>query len=226
MEKRIHILNVLVRGVLAFFALSLVVVTLLSWVPVSYTPLMLKRSLQFRSDGGCRPQREWISLEDVSADLVRAVLLCEDRSFLVHNGFDFQEIRSMWQSHKMNGSPIRGCSTITQQTAKNVFTFGTRTFTRKVIEAYWTVLMELLWSKDRILEVYLNVVEWGRGIYGAECAAQEYFGLSASSLGPEQAAAMAVCLPRPLLDVPDNLSNRGRKRCSQVINEMYSLWYY
>ena len=226
MEKKRNILHVLKRGILVIFALSLVIVTLLRWVPVRYTPLMLKRSFQFRSDGGCRTQQEWISLEDVSPDLIIAVLLCEDRSFLVHHGFDFEEIQSMWQSHKRKGTPIRGCSTITQQTAKNVFTFGTRTVTRKVIETYWTVLMELLWSKDRILEVYLNVVEWGRGIYGAECAAQEYFGISASSLSPEQAAAMAVCLPRPLLEAPDNLSPRGRKRCNQVVDEMYPIWFY
>ena len=133
---------------------------------------------------------------------------------------DFQAVRDMLKSHRNNGTKLRGCSTISQQVAKNVFTFGTRTIVRKIEEAYWTGLIEIIWGKRRILEVYLNVVEWGCGIYGAEAAAQEYFRSNASDLSPSRAAAMAVCLPLPLIESPDKLSPSYEKRCERIIKQL------
>ncbi len=210
---------------LALLLLSIATVTLLRWVPVGYTPVMLKRAFQFRSDVNYHSEREWVSLEDISPELIKAVIAAEDQRFYAHGGFDTREIRAMWGSHRRKGTPLRGCSTISQQTAKNVFTFGTRTVFRKVAEAWWTCLIERIWGKERILEVYLNVVEWGRGVYGAEKAAREYFGVGAGALTPEQASAMAVCLPRPLLERPDHLSPEGRVRYGKVLGQLHLVDY-
>ena len=210
----------LVRIPLVLLVLSVALVTLLKWVPVRYTPVMLKRTLQFRSDKNYRTEQEWVTLDAISADLVKAVITAEDNRFYMHHGFDFPEMKAMWQSHRTTGSRLRGCSTISQQTAKNVFTFGTRSYARKIMENYWTALIELIWGKERIMEVYLNVVEWGYGIYGSEMASREYFGSAARTLRTEQAAAMAVCLPKPLLERPDHLTPGQKRRCSRIIGQL------
>ena len=209
-----------VRAPLLFILLSVILVTLLRWVPVRYTPVMLKRAFQFRGDKAYNTEREWVSLEKIAPELIDAVILSEDQRYYAHHGFDFKEIRLMWSSHRKGATRLRGCSTISQQTAKNVFTFGTRTPFRKAAESYWTVLIELIWGKRRILEVYLNSVEWGRGVFGAEKASRTYFGRGASRMIPEQAAAMAVCLPKPLLERPDHLSPEGRRRYRRIIEQM------
>lgn len=218
--RRIKIRRVLVRTALLFVLLSVMLVTLLRWVPVRYTPVMLKRAFQFRGDKAYHTEQEWVSLEEIAPELIDAVLLAEDQRFYTHRGFDFGELRQMWKSHRRGGTRLRGCSTLSQQTAKNVFTFGTRTWFRKATESYWTVLIELIWGKRRILEVYLNVVEWGRGSFGAEAASRRYFGTPAAGLRPGQAAAMAVCLPKPLLERPDGLSPEGRMKQRRVVEQM------
>lgn len=220
MKTRKWTYRLLVRMPMLLILLSVIAVTLLRWVPVRHTPVMLKRAYQFRGDQGYRSEQEWVSLEDMSPELIEAVILSEDQKFYAHHGFDFGEMRRMWKAHKRGGSKLRGCSTISQQTAKNVFTFGTRTWVRKAAETWWTFLIELIWGKRRILEVYLNVVEWGRGTFGAEAAAHEYFGVPASSLLSEQAAAMAVCLPRPLLERPDHLTPEGRRKRVRILEQM------
>lgn len=181
---------------------SILLVTLLRWVPVRYTPLMLKRAFQFRSDDSYHREQRWVSLEDMPPELIKAVVLCEDQKFYTHHGFDWDELRSVWRQHREEGAPLRGCSTISQQTAKNVFTFGTRTWIRKGMEAWWTVLIELIWGKDRIMEVYLNVIETGKGLYGMDAATEHYYGIGVSDATTRQAVALAVCLPRPLLSSP------------------------
>lgn len=218
--RRNKILRVLVRTSLLFVLLSVILVTLLRWVPVRYTPVMLKRAFQFRGDRAYRTEQEWVSLEEIAPELIDAVIIAEDQKFFAHHGFDFVEIRRMWMSHRRNGTRLRGCSTLSQQTAKNVFTFGTRTWLRKAVEPYWTVLIEQIWGKRRILEVYLNVVEWGRGTFGAETASRRYFGTHAASLRTGQAAAMAACLPKPLLERPDGLSPEGRRKQRLVVEQM------
>lgn len=226
MKKRSRSYRLLVRIPALFILFSVILVTLLRWAPVRYTPVMLKRAFQFRGDKCYRTEQEWVPLERISPELIDAVLLAEDQKFHIHHGFDFGEIRLMMHTHRTRGTGFRGCSTVPQQTAKNVFTFGTQTWVRKAMESWWTVLIELIWGKRRIIEVYLNVVEWGRGTFGAETAAEEYFGVHAASLRKEQAAAMAVCLPRPLLESPDRLSPDSRRKCGRILKQMSNKLYH
>lgn len=200
-----------------FILASLAAVTLLIWVPVRYTPVMLKRAFQFRNDTSYRTGQEWVSLEDFSPELINAVILSEDQKFYSHHGFDLAEISAMWKSHRKDGTRIRGCSTISQQTAKNVFTFGSPTVIRKAFEAWWTVLIEVIWGKNRILEVYLNVAESGRGLFGMETAANEYYGVRASELDAKQAVSLAVCLPEPLKATPVVPSGEGIRKRARLI---------
>ena len=197
---------------------SVALVTLLRWVPVRYTPLMLKRAFQFRNEENYHSEQKWVSLEDIAPELIQAVIAAGDQKFWDHHGFDWDELLRMWRAHMREGTPLRGCSTITQQTAKNVFTFATPTWRRKIIEAYWTCLIEWIWDKNRILEVYLNVAETGNGLYGIESASDYYYGIPADELNLRQSVSIAVCLPSPLVTHPDNLPANVRNRYSQIIN--------
>ncbi|AXY03499.1 monofunctional biosynthetic peptidoglycan transglycosylase [Vibrio alfacsensis] len=141
-------------------------------------------------------QHEWIPLSDISRNIQLAVIATEDQKFPTHYGVDFDSLFKVIAEAGDNG-PSRGASTITQQTAKNVFLFPSHSYIRKAYELYFALLMEAMWGKERILEVYLNVVEFGPGIYGAEAAAQNYFGISAKRLSARQAARLAVVLPNP-----------------------------
>lgn len=207
-----------VRIPLLFILASIAMVTLLRWVPVRYTPVMLKRAFQFRSEENFRSDQKWVSLEEISPELIKAVILSEDQKFYSHHGFDWDELDAMWKAHKEEDAPLRGCSTISQQTAKNVFTFGTDTWLRKGLEAWWTVLIEHIWGKNRILEVYLNVAEMGKGIFGAELAAQAYYELPAADLDARQAVALAVCLPHPLVSNPIVPTPSDRRRRTLLIS--------
>ena len=211
----------LVRIPLGFVLTSIALVTLLRWVPVRYTPVMLKRAFQFRAEAPYRTEQEWVSLEEISPELIDAVVLAEDQKFWQHRGFDWEQLGAMWKAHRQEGARIRGCSTLSQQTAKNVFTFVSRTFARKSLEAWWTVLIELLWGKERILEVYLNVAEMGRGIFGAEAAAQAYYLCPASELDARQAVAIAVCLPHPLRSTPLAPLPADRARRTRLLSLRY-----
>lgn len=177
---------------------SVLLVILLKWVPVTTTPLMLKRTIQSVGENGVTVTYKWTPIEDISDEMINAVIAAEDQRFFQHNGFDYKELSQMKQEHYFDGSPIRGCSTISQQTAKNCFTWCSRTWLRKGIEAYFTVLIEKIWGKKRILEVYLNVAEMGPGIYGAEAAARHYFHIHASDLTMADASSLVCCLPNPL----------------------------
>ena len=220
MRKRKWTFRLFVRLPLLFIVLSLALVLLLRYVPVKYTPLMLKRSIENRKSDTFKTQHTWVSLDQISPQLSKAVVMTEDQKFYDHNGFDWEEIRKMREDHLKKGTKLRGCSTISQQTAKNVFSFGTKTGTRKVWEAYWTVLIELLWSKERIMEVYLNVIEMGPGIYGAQAAAEHYFKCDAGKLTRRQAVSIAICLPNPLRYNPARLSDYQRKRCDRLLEQM------
>ena len=200
----------LVRIPLFLIAASILVVLLLRWVPVRFTPLMLKRACQFREDTSYHREQHWVPLEDMSPDLIKAVLLCEDIKFYGHHGFDWPAIRWTWR-HR-HERQLTGCSTISQQTAKNVFTFGSRTVFRKALEAWWTVLIEWIWGKQRILEVYLNVAEMGRGIYGIGAATEHYYFVPPSDISESQAVALALSLPRPLVSDPLAVSDRVRMK--------------
>ena len=177
---------------------------------------MIKRSYENVSDPNFAIEKKWVPLAEISPEVIKAVIASEDNKFCTHNGFDREEISKMLKEHEENGKKIRGCSTISQQTAKNVFTFGGRNPARKVIEAYYTFLIEKIWGKRRIMEVYLNIAEWGNGIFGIEAAAQHYFGRSASELTRRQAALLAACLPSPLERNPSKPSVYINKRAAAI----------
>lgn len=187
----------IVWTLLALWALSILWVVILKWVPVWYTPLMFRRMGEAAIEGNkINFERTWVPLENVSSKYVTACIASEDNLFATHHGFSERAIKAAWEYNKKGGK-MRGGSTISQQTAKNVFTFGTRTWVRKGIETYYTVLIELIWGKERIMEVYCNIAELGDGVYGVEAASQKYFHRSAKKLNGSQAALMVAALPSP-----------------------------
>lgn len=179
----------LVFGVVV--VLPVLLILLFRYVAPPITPLMLATWI---SDGTL--SRSWAPLEEISPNLVRAVIASEDDKFCSHHGFDFEAIDKAIQGNA-DGDRLRGASTISQQTAKNLFLWTNRTWTRKTVEAYLTVLIELMWPKRRILEMYLNIAEWGPARFGAEEAAQANFRKSAAKLSLAEAARLAVILPNP-----------------------------
>lgn len=206
----------LIKIPLAFIALSVLWVLVLRWVPVWVTPLMISRSIEYRGDDSFQTHKSWQRYENISPELAKAVIASEDNLFVEHHGFDWKEMRKAIDDHKIKGKRLRGASTISQQTAKNVFLIPSRSFIRKGFEAYFTVLIELLWSKERILEVYLNVAEMGKGIYGAEAAAQEIFDKSAADLTRREASLIAACLPNPIQRQAGKPSAYVSRRASQI----------
>jgi monofunctional biosynthetic peptidoglycan transglycosylase len=184
---------------------------------------MIIRSVESVAQGEMpRNKKKWVSMEEISPNMVRAVVASEDNLFLTHHGFSFNDMSRAFQ-HNMKGRKIRGGSTISQQTAKNVFLFPQRSYIRKGLEAYFTVLIELIWSKERIMEVYLNSIEMGVGVYGVEAAAQEHFGVHASELTKSQAALIAACLPNPRKFDAGNPSDYIQRRKSKIVNIMGKL---
>lgn len=206
----------LIKIPLIFIALSILWVLILKWVPVWVTPLMISRSIEYRNDDSFHTHKKWRSYDNISPKLAKAVIASEDNLFAEHNGFDWKEMRKAIDEHKNKGKRLRGASTISQQTAKNVFLFPSRSFVRKGFEAYFTVLIELFWSKERILEVYLNVAEMGKGIYGAEAAAQEIFDKSAAGLTRREASLIAACLPNPVQRQAGKPSAYVSRRAGQI----------
>ncbi len=174
-----------------FAVLSTIAVFVFGWTGPPPTITMTQRAM-----AGMDVERQWTPLKDVSPHLVRAVIAAEDQRFCSHNGFDIVEIRRAIEAAE-RGRQLRGASTVTQQTAKNVYLYNGGGFVRKGAEAWFTVLTEFMWSKPRIMETYLNVAEWGDGLFGAEAAAQARFGVSAKNLTPTQAALLASVLPSP-----------------------------
>jgi monofunctional biosynthetic peptidoglycan transglycosylase len=194
------ILKVIKRIVIFFFLSTILMVIVYRFVPIPFTPLMASRLIeQYKNDKDFKCNKDWKPLEKISKNLQKAVISSEDQNFMTHNGFDFEAIEKAYKYNqkKSSNKPARGASTISQQTAKNVFLWQGRTYVRKALEVYFTALIELFWSKERILEVYLNVIEMGDGIYGAEAASQEYFNVSAINLTKQQAASIAAILPNP-----------------------------
>lgn len=159
-----------------------------------YTPLMAIRSIE--GDSKYQTRHDWVPMEEISPNLQLAVICSEDQTFLSHSGFDRKAIEKALENNE-KGKKLRGGSTISQQTAKNVFLWPQRTWVRKGLEAYFTLLIETLWSKERILEVYLNSIEMGNGIFGAQAASQFWFHKSAKNLSAQNAAAIAAILPSP-----------------------------
>ena len=207
---------------LTLILLSVLFVLVLKWVPVWVTPLMIKRSIEYRDDSKYETRMTWVSLSDISNNMVKAVIASEDNLFPTHNGFDTTAIKQALKEHE-RGKRLRGASTISQQTAKNVFTFGSHTWFRKGLELYYTFLIEKIWGKERIMEVYLNVAEMGPGIFGVEAAAQKYYKKSAAKLTLSQAARITACLPNPLKRSPLRQTSYMSRREGQIIDLTHKL---
>lgn len=208
------------KCVLCFFILTIGFVLLYRFVPVYYTPLMFIRLYQQHAeDKPLKLQRDWEPIENISKNMPLAVVASEDGHFLQHNGFDIDGIIKAYE-HNKKKKKVHGGSTISQQTAKNVFLYPSRSYVRKGLEAYFTILIEFCWSKERIMEVYLNVIEMGDGIYGIEEASCTYFKCSAKDLTRSQAASIAVCLPNPRKYSPVKSSSYIQKRRRRIEKEM------
>jgi len=185
---------------LAPLLLAAGVVLALRWWPPPTTAFMLEARLEALAHGerGYRTRYEWVALEDISPHAALAVIASEDQQFPFHFGFDFKSIREAVRSHE-GGRKLRGASTISQQVAKNLFLWSGHSFVRKGLEAVFTLMIETSWPKERILEMYLNIAEFGHGIYGVQAAAQSYFHKDAARLSSSEAALLAVVLPNPQL---------------------------
>ncbi|NDP27194.1 MAG: monofunctional biosynthetic peptidoglycan transglycosylase [Flavobacterium sp.] len=210
----------LFKAMLWFFGLSIFSVVLFKFVPVPFTPLMVIRAIENKFDGKENYfNHDWEPLENISNNLQKAVIASEDGTFLVHNGFDFTAMQKAYKSNE-RGRKIKGGSTISQQTAKNVFLWQGRSYLRKGLEAYFTVLIELIWGKERIMEVYLNSIEMGDGIYGAQAATQHWYRKDASSLTKIQAAGIAAILPNPKKYSATSSSSYINNRKAKIIRIM------
>lgn len=167
------------------------------WIPITITPLMVTRAVENKLNGKEMVlSHDWVPLQNISVNLQKAVIASEDGNFLIHSGFDFKAIKKAIKNNN-KGKKLKGGSTISQQTAKNIFLWQGRSYLRKGLEAYFTVLIELIWGKQRIMEVYLNSIEMGNGVYGAQAASQHWYRINAKNLSPNQAAGIASILPNP-----------------------------
>lgn len=211
--------------VLSFLGSTIFFVILYRFVPVPITPLMVIRCAQQVGRGEkIRLKHHWVPMKEISSQLGIAVIASEDQRFLEHHGFDFKAIEKAIDENK-KGKRRRGASTISQQTAKNVFLWPGSSWLRKGLEVYFTALIELCWSKERIMEVYLNSIEMGDGIYGAEAVAQQHFGRSAKKLTATNSALIAATLPNPLKFSSANPSRYMLKRQSAIMRQMKNVSY-
>ncbi len=206
----------------AFFASTILSVVVLRWFPVYATPLMFIRLAQQVSAGEeMKWHHHWVPMEEISPSLSLAVMTSEDARFLEHNGFDFKAIEhAAMRNMKHPEKRKLGASTISQQTAKNVFLWPGRSWVRKGFEAYFTTLIEVMWSKERIMEVYLNSIEMGDGIYGADAVAEQHFNITAKELTKAQCALIAATLPNPRRYNSANPSKYMKKRQKRILHEM------
>jgi len=203
-----------------FFGISILLVVLFKWIPVPFTPLMITRAIEQKMDGQeMTCSHDWVPLEDISVNLQKAVIASEDGNFLKHNGFDFKAMQKAFKNNN-RGKKLKGGSTISQQTAKNVFLWQGRSYIRKGLEAYFTFLIELVWGKERIMEVYLNSIEMGKGVYGAEAAAEHWYRTDAKNLTKIQAAGIAAILPNPRKYKATNSSSYIEKRKGKIVRVM------
>lgn len=216
--------KILFRLVVGFLILSIGTVLAYRFIPVPLTPLMLIRGFESigNEDLKFRINKTWVPATEISHHAFQAVYAAEDQNFLNHQGFDWEAMKKAWEQNK-KGKSIKGASTITQQTAKNVFLWPGRNYLRKGLEAYFTVLIEWIWSKERILEIYLNVIEMGEGIYGIEAASQKYYQKPAAALNKSEAALIAAILPNPRKWSPDRPTAYLKQRQSWIMRQMNNL---
>lgn len=214
------ILKFIGKLILYFFGISIGLVILFKFVPVPFTPLMFIRTIeQIASNDKVVWKRDWISIDEMGTSIQKAVIASEDGKFTTHNGFDVKAIEKAYKNNQ-KGRKVKGGSTISQQTAKNVFLWPSRSYLRKGLEAYFTVLIEIVWGKERIMEVYLNSIEMGNGIYGIEAASQHWFNKSAKNLTKAEAAAIAAILPNPRVYKAKNSSRYIERRKNAIKRQM------
>jgi len=204
-----------------FLILSVVQVAVLRVVNPPFTGTMISNWVADKMAGreAQWPDPEWRPLRKISPHLRRSVLAGEDQRFTIHHGFDFVELNQAFQE-VLSGRRVRGASTISMQTARTVFLWSGRSLARKSLEVYYTVLIELLWSKKRILEVYLNTVDWGKHVVGADMASEKYFQTQASYLTAEQAALLAAVLPSPHQWSPEHPTEYVLERQKRILGDM------
>ncbi|MCZ8330370.1 MAG: monofunctional biosynthetic peptidoglycan transglycosylase [Flavobacterium sp.] len=208
------------KATLWFIGLSILSVIIFKWVPVPITPLMMTRAIDNKMEGkDMILSHDWEPIENISPNLQKAVIASEDGNFLKHNGFDFKAMQKAFKNNQ-KGKRLKGGSTISQQTAKNVFLWQGRSYVRKGLEAYFTVLIELIWGKERIMEVYLNSIEMGNGVYGAESAARHWYRKSAVDLTKKEAAGIAAILPNPRKYKATNSSSYINRRKDKIVRMM------
>lgn len=215
--------SIALKVLLWFLTVTILWVLFYRFVNPPITLLMIQRNIERSSAGKAhRMEQKWVDFEEISDNMKRAAVSAEDQLFLKHIGFDVKAIEKAFQTNK-KGKKIKGGSTISQQTAKNVFLWPGRSWVRKGFEAYFTLLIEILWSKERILEVYLNVIEMGDGVYGAEAAAQAYYGKSCRKMSRAQAALIAACFPNPRRWTPKKATSYIRHRQYLIMRNMRRL---
>jgi monofunctional biosynthetic peptidoglycan transglycosylase len=214
--------RIFLKALLWFVAVSIVSIIIFRFVPVPLTPLMLIRCGEQVVNGEkIKLKKDWEPLENISPNLQLAVFCSEDQNFIEHHGFDLDAIEKALK-HNEKSKRKHGASTISQQTAKNVFLWPGRSWIRKGFEVYFTLLIELLWNKERIMEVYLNVIEMGNGIYGAEAAAQNHFKKKAKNLSMRESALIAAVLPNPRKWSPSKPIPYIIRRQNFIVEQMYN----
>lgn len=217
------LVRVFVISAILFFSITLISTWIFSYINPGYTWLMvLKFHLPEDKGGVGTLKQRWVRIDEISPNMVLAVFAAEDNKFMEHNGFDWESIKKA-RKYNQKGKKLRGASTISQQTAKNVFLWPKRSWVRKGLEAYFTVLIETFWSKERIMEVYLNVAEMGKGIYGVEAAAREYYKKSALQLTRYEAAMIATTLPAPAKRNPTKPSSYMVSYQRKILWNMYNI---
>jgi monofunctional biosynthetic peptidoglycan transglycosylase len=204
-----------------YFILTILWAFFYRFINPPFTPLMVVRYVQDDKPGKVL-QKNWKDIDYISKNAVLAVIAAEDQSFFSHWGFDFNEINKAVLAYEKRGG-FRGASTISQQTAKNVFLLPVRSWLRKGFESYFTILIELLWGKKRIIEVYLNVAELGEGIYGVEAASNHYFGKPSGALTMKESAFLASLLPNPRLYYKKEYSDYRKQRIGWILKQMKNL---
>jgi monofunctional glycosyltransferase len=216
------IFKIIFSFIIGFVLISVLTVVLYKFVNPPITPLMVIRMVEGIGEGkNIGIEKKWVSYDEISPNLFRALISGEDARFLIHEGIDWKAVEKAEkynEAHK--GKRVHGASTISMQTAKNVFLWNGRNYIRKGLEAYFTVLIETIWGKKRILEVYANVIEWGDGIYGTEAASREHFHKSAKNLTKQEAALMAAVVPNPRRWSPDEPTGYIMKRLAFIQGRM------
>lgn len=218
MLKRLFLL--ILKLIAGFLIITISWVYAYKYIPIPFTATILSNGIQsYNSGKGLGWSKKWVSLDQISVHYIKAVIASEDQKFLQHNGFDVEAIKKAMK-HNKKSKKIRGGSTISQQTAKNAFLWQGRNWLRKSLEVYFTFLIEKIWGKKKIIEVYLNVAEMGKNIYGVEAASQKYFGKSAKDIGAREAALVAAALPSPRTYSVTSPGPYMRKRQAWILKQM------